>query len=40
MEAQGAKGLSRLTQETGGVLFDPTLADYGEILSRIEADLR
>jgi hypothetical protein len=38
--APAADGLSRLTGETGGVLFDPPGAGYGEILSRIEADLR
>jgi VWFA-related protein len=33
-------GLSRLTGETGGVLFDPPGTKYPEILARIEADLR
>jgi hypothetical protein len=33
-------GLSRLASETGGVVFDPPGNGYGEILSRIEADLR
>jgi VWFA-related protein len=32
--------LRRLTDETGGILFDPPSADYSEIISRIEADLR
>jgi VWFA-related protein len=32
--------LHRLTDETGGILFDPPGADYSEIISRIEADLR
>jgi len=32
--------LRRLTDETGGILFDPPVADYSEIISRIEADLR
>ena len=31
--------LRRLTDETGGILFDPPDADYSEIISRIEADL-
>ena len=30
----------RLTDETGGILFDPPGADYSGIISRIEADLR
>ncbi len=33
-------GLSRLTNETGGILFDPSSTKYPEILARIEADLR
>jgi VWFA-related protein len=33
-------GLSRLTDETGGILFDSAGAKYPEILARIEADLR
>jgi VWFA-related protein len=37
---QPADGLSRLAGETGGVVFDPPGTGYGEILSRIEADLR
>lgn len=32
--------LQRLTDETGGILFDPPGADYSGIISRIEADLR
>jgi len=32
--------LRRLTEETGGVLFEPQGAGYGEIVSRIAADLR
>jgi VWFA-related protein len=32
--------LHRLTDETGGILFDPPGADYSGIISRIEADLR
>jgi VWFA-related protein len=32
--------LHRLTDETGGILFDPPSPDYSEIISRIEADLR
>ena len=32
--------LRRLADETGGILFDPPSADYSEIISRIEADLR
>src|SRR3984893_4885590 len=32
--------LSVLTEQTGGVLFRPPGTDYGEILSRIESDLR
>jgi VWFA-related protein len=32
--------LRRLTDETGGILFDPPGADYSAIISRIEADLR
>ncbi len=31
--------LRRLTDETGGILFDPPGADYSEIISRIAADL-
>jgi VWFA-related protein len=38
--AETSDGLSRLTAETGGVLFDPHGASYAEVLSRIEADLR
>jgi VWFA-related protein len=38
--APAADGLSQLTRETGGLLFDPPEAGYGEILARIEADLR
>jgi VWFA-related protein len=32
--------LARLTDETGGMLFDSPGADYAEIISRIAADLR
>jgi len=32
--------LHRLTDGTGGILFDPPGADYSGIISRIEADLR
>jgi VWFA-related protein len=35
-----ADDLHRLTDETGGILFDPPGADYSGIISRIEADLR
>jgi VWFA-related protein len=35
-----SSGLSRLTVETGGMVFDPPAGDYSEILARIEADLR
>jgi VWFA-related protein len=35
-----SEDLHRLTDETGGMLFDPPGADYSGIISRIEADLR
>lgn len=35
-----ADDLHRLTDETGGILFDPPGADYSQIISRITADLR
>lgn len=38
--ADADDGLSRLIDETGGILFDSSGAQYPEILARIEADLR
>ena len=41
LNPDGSSGdLSRLTDETGGILFDRRDADYAEIISRIAADLR
>ncbi len=34
-----SEDLRRLTDETGGILFDPPGEDYSEIISRVAADL-
>jgi VWFA-related protein len=39
-EDASSDDLRRLTDETGGLLFDPPGADYSAIVSRIAADLR